>query len=323
MHKEFKRLLEKAIGVSEHVIAVNLDIRGFSSFCKERQDWEVANYIKIVYSKILEEYFDIASYYKPTGDGLIVIIPCDRENVKERVNYVVESCLKLVKNFSSMFNDEAILNFPKPSKIGIGITRGSLCCISNLEEDKILDYSGRILNLASRLMDMARPLGIVIDESLGQDLLKEEYKGLFTETKVCVRGISEKEPIVVYHTTKETVIPKEYKTPIVKHHWERQTITDDYKNIKTTKAVNIFIFLTSKPIDDNEVYLDIKFNEIDVEGSVIYQYSSNKKTIDIVHRGTKHIIRLNKKNLMEQVAQHKIADDCKIVFEFCYLAEDN
>jgi len=68
-------------------------------------------------------------------------------------------------------------NFPTPDKIGIGITRGSVCCI--MSGSKILDYSGRNLNLASRLMEMARPSGIVFDESFGLDLLSDEKKVFF------------------------------------------------------------------------------------------------------------------------------------------------
>ena len=102
MHKEFRKLLDTASGVSEHVIAINFDIRGFSAFCQDVESFDVGTFIKLVYAKILDNYFENASFYKSTGDGLIVIIPCSQENLKERVNSSVESCLDLVENFSSL-----------------------------------------------------------------------------------------------------------------------------------------------------------------------------------------------------------------------------
>lgn len=75
MHKDFLKLLEKATGRDEYVIAVNLDIRGFTQFSQSVESLPVATYIKKVYLKIMKGYFKNASYYKPTGDGLIVIIP--------------------------------------------------------------------------------------------------------------------------------------------------------------------------------------------------------------------------------------------------------
>lgn len=318
MHKEFKRLLEKATGVSEHVIVINLDIRGFSSFCQQSQDWDVANYIKFVYSKILDEYFDIASYYKPTGDGLVIIIPCKRSNVKERVNYVVDSCLKLVENFSAFCNGEPILNFPKPSKIGIGIARGSICCISNSEEGKILDYSGRILNLASRLMDMARPAGIVIDESLGQDLLKDEYQDLFIDSKVYVKGISENVPITIYHTKKETSIAKEYKSPQIEQKWNTIVKKEIYKNIKAMKRGDFIFYLKPKPLDDNEVYLAAKTIEPDSGKTIIKHHSSKDKEIEIIHRGNKHIAQIDRQEFLDALANYNVADNEEIIFEIYY-----
>lgn len=75
MHREFKELLKDATGMSEYVIAVNLDIRGFSSFSKKVESPDVALFIKKVYSKLLDGYFPNASFFKPTGDGLLLTIP--------------------------------------------------------------------------------------------------------------------------------------------------------------------------------------------------------------------------------------------------------
>ena len=58
----------------------------------------------------------------------------------------------------------------------IGISRGTVCRL--VSKGKTLDYSGRVVNLASRLMDDARPSGVVFDASVGIDLLSEEQAKL-------------------------------------------------------------------------------------------------------------------------------------------------
>jgi len=49
MHREFRELLERATGFSEFVVAVNVDIRGFSPFSKTVESPEVAMFIKSLY----------------------------------------------------------------------------------------------------------------------------------------------------------------------------------------------------------------------------------------------------------------------------------
>jgi hypothetical protein len=56
MHRKLKRLLHNATGRSEHIMVVNLDIRGFTPFCQAQDSLNVATYIKKVYMKILDEY---------------------------------------------------------------------------------------------------------------------------------------------------------------------------------------------------------------------------------------------------------------------------
>jgi len=93
MHKQLMDLLPKATGRSEHTIVVNMDIRGFTPFCQSVDSLEVATYIKKVYLKILNEYFNYATYYKLTGDGLILIISYDEKILVEIFNKVVDDCM--------------------------------------------------------------------------------------------------------------------------------------------------------------------------------------------------------------------------------------
>ena len=309
MHKEFKRLLGKAIGVQEYVIVINLDIRGFSSFCKEVNDFDVATYIKTVYSKILDEYFQNASYYKPAGDGLIIIIPFTRSNLKEIANSTVESCLNLLENFSTLCNDEPMVCFDTPNKIGMGIARGSACCIFNKEEDKVLDYSGRVLNLASRLMDMARPSGIVIDAGFRITLLDEDYQKLFANEKVYARGITTSRPITVHYTKKGTSIPDEYKNPPSEPKWETSVKKITYGKLKT--MVGVFGFaLEHKPLDDDKILIRVKFANPLVEGYWIWRnYFSGDGHVGVYHMGDHVDASLSIARILTFCESKNLADD--------------
>ena len=52
MHREFKELLKNATGRSEFIIAVLIDIRGFTPFSKSVESAEVAMFIK----KVMRNY---------------------------------------------------------------------------------------------------------------------------------------------------------------------------------------------------------------------------------------------------------------------------
>jgi class 3 adenylate cyclase len=164
MHREFRELLNEAKGESQYVIAVNADIRGFSAFSKTVESPDTAIFIKRVYITLIDKYFPNAFFFKPTGDGLLLTIPYEDKSLKEVIRATVDTCLKVVEQFPKFCEDDPMINFETPQKIGIGISRGTVCRL--VSKDKTLDYSGRVVNLASRLMDMARPGGIVFDASV-------------------------------------------------------------------------------------------------------------------------------------------------------------
>lgn len=122
MYTKLRELLEKAKGVSQQIVAINLDIRGFTPFCEGKDSFDVAAYITKVYMKIIDGYFSEAQFYKPTGDGLLIAIPCEKQ-VKSTINKVMESCLKLVEDFCNLCEREEVIYFPTPDKVGIGIAR--------------------------------------------------------------------------------------------------------------------------------------------------------------------------------------------------------
>ena len=254
-------LLKNAKGKSEHVIAINLDIRQFTPFCKTVESVDVATYITYVYTKIITQYFPNASFYKPSGDGLIIIIPHTKKNLDKLVNTTIDSCLQLLDEFGTLCDDNPMINYPVPDKVGIGISRGSICCIMS-EDNKIIDYSGKLLNLTTRLMDVARPSGIVFDFEFGKNVLKNELKDNFSEEEIYIRGISENKPINVCYTNKHTMISDFNKNPLKEPIWDTIIQKHDFGYYK--KVIGKWnIQLNKKPINIDRIYIRISHNKIE------------------------------------------------------------
>src|SRR5450756_3001508 len=93
MHNELRQLLRTASGESEFVLAVNVDFRGFSSFFADSS--QAAAFLSYVYTKILDEYFPEHSFFKPTGDGLLLVRPLDRDSVADVVVQSIDAAQRL------------------------------------------------------------------------------------------------------------------------------------------------------------------------------------------------------------------------------------
>lgn len=182
MHNIFKELLPKSRGESKFVICANVDVRAFSNFSKQVESPESALFIKKAFIKITDNYFSDTSFFKSTGDGLIIVFDVIEEELEELSQKIIDTSIKLVKDFSSLLDDDPMINFDVPDKIGIGLSRGPATCI--LSDSTVLDYSGDTLNLASRLMDCARPEGVVFDSNFGYELLKPGQKKLFNNKAI-------------------------------------------------------------------------------------------------------------------------------------------
>jgi hypothetical protein len=96
VHRDFKRLLKNAVGQSEFVLALNIDIRGFSEFSMTVDSSETAMYVKRVYAEMIDQFFPGAKFFKPTGDGLVIVEGFTERTLSRRVESTVASCLRLI-----------------------------------------------------------------------------------------------------------------------------------------------------------------------------------------------------------------------------------
>jgi len=218
MDGELRQALEHARGESGYIFAVVADIRGFSTFSQRHESPDVATYVKRVYIRLIDDYFPFATFYKATGDGLLMAVPFESENLAEMAQRTIAGCLRCLDEFGTICCNDPMVNFETPDKIGFGIARGTACCLTS--DGTILDYSGHLINLASRLMDLARPSGVVLDGALGIGLLDADTQALFVSEQVFVRSVAESESTTVYVLKGVVQIEEETRRPIARETWQ-------------------------------------------------------------------------------------------------------
>lgn len=243
MHRQVRENLAKASGQSDLVVAVFLDVRGFSSFARMAESSEAALFLRSMYSTILDEFPDTA-FFKLTGDGLMLILHYDESNLTAVVNGAVRRAIDLVENFPEITSGDPMINFEVPGALGVGLARGAATRLGT--GDLVLDYSGRPLNLAARLMDLARPAGVVFSDNLGHALLEDELAGQFKEDAVYVKGISEDSPMTVHFLASHTIVPPSAKRPF--NRFETRTVKrSSYKVGDLESMGNFLLRLPEKP----------------------------------------------------------------------------
>jgi class 3 adenylate cyclase len=201
LHQRLRELLPSAQTETCRVIATFLDVRGFSTFSEKGESFDAATYLSSFYSTVLASNFSDADFFKPTGDGLLLIhhVPADRADIPHAVSSVLARCVSLVEAFGQITADDFMINFPVPQRLGAGVARGTATRL--VSGGQVLDYTGRCLNLAARLMDKARPYGVVFRDDHATKLMEPEVAARFSEDRVCIRGIAEDDPIPVYVTS--------------------------------------------------------------------------------------------------------------------------
>jgi hypothetical protein len=317
--------LSNSTGKTDYIISMIIDIREFSSYFKKTPSIHVATYIKKIYLEIMK-YFPDVTFSKPLGDGILVIISFDETNQVKKINDTVNSCIELVNNFEGFCQDDLMINFDVPKRIGIGIDMGEATCFQC--EDKIIEYSGTVLNLSSRLMDMARPGGIVISGYFGRGVNVDILKEHFRYEQVYVRGIHDLEPIDIHYQKDNVIIEERYKKLINQPEWQ---IIEDELTVREILALdaNLQWTIPKKPHDKNEISLTImgqayeageKQNGFDLiaEFDLISRDKSGNLLMTYYNKGKRRILSLNIDYIKQQIKKDKIPLDEIIEFEIQY-----
>ena len=311
--------LETASGQTEHVVALIFDIRGFTNFCKcEGDSVNIANFVKRIYIKVISEYFPDGAFYKPTGDGMLIVFRCSTGKEGEIANATAQKAVKLVGEFSTLCKGDKLVYFRTPSNIGVGISRGSACCISSNNE--IIDYSGKPLNIAARLSDMARPFGVIFDESISSCVPTKELENNFLSDNVYIKGLAEEEPIKVYFT-KKTIIPSSFKKPLDEPEWVYDTSSLEVQILEKLTGREYIKTLSKTPLDASQIIFRLTYPTKGTPGSrSSYTWNMNEdpKNIYYLKRGREHLVCFNIPYILSLLKEDKLEPDTLVRIEVMY-----
>jgi class 3 adenylate cyclase len=254
MHRKFRELLSTANGRSEFVVAANLDIRGFSDWSRRVESSQTILYLTKVYPKLIDQYFADTWFFKPTGDGLLLVRPFVESELAKLVNETVQNSFRIVETFATLCQDEPMVNFPVPSTVGIGLALGAASRLVSQEgeTERTLDYSGRVLNLASRLMELARPRGVVLEGGLGKGLLSSSIEERLTVARGYMRGVSPDDEVEILFDAALTTIPESYSKRPGDVEWRSNETTLTLQELERYEMAHLF-YLDAKPSDASSI----------------------------------------------------------------------
>jgi len=279
----------------------------------------IAAFVRRIYIEIIDKYFPKASFHKPTGDGLLIVIPYTAVTLEEVLCSTVRDCLEINQNFRSLVQGDHLINFETPERIGIGMSRGVACRISS--NGTIVDYSGKVINLASRLNGFARPSGVIFDSGFGLGLLPKKTQELFVTDSIYIVGVAEEKPIVVHYTRQHTIVPASAKQPMTEPEWFPQKHVTDIKTMKKCLSDNtkqLLIQLDEKPLDEKQITLDISYQEPRGIRRHIFLDANSTPELKYGVKGNKHLVAFPIDWLVRDLDKFGVREDAEIVLDLCY-----
>lgn len=166
------------------VLVMFCDFRGFTRQTSDRRlspeaGSKVASHLYkhvVRFCSTIKPHGTPPPFFKPAGDGLLVVWELPKSDIKRILNMIISEIIHMHDEFSL---PPDLVPVTIQARLGIGATRGAAACIKvrqgNSENSVFEDYFGYPVNLASKLQNLARPSGVVLDkrslEVLGKDLL--------------------------------------------------------------------------------------------------------------------------------------------------------
>lgn len=246
---------------------------------------------------------------------MLLTIPFDEKNLEEMSQKVVTSCISCHSEFGNICDGDPMINIKVPKKVGIGVTRGSTCCL--VSKDLVIDYSGRLLNLAARLTDIARPSGIVIDGAFIIGLLTEEQRNVFKEERVYLKGIAENKSISVFYMPEFTVIPQYNKQPIVSPVVKQEKFTLPFKDLLKMKehGVGCKLHIENKSVNLDSIEVRVKHQAVH-KGRIEkgYTHSFYINYFDFYYEGESPVVSIKVVKLCEKLEKDEVRKGMAINF---------
>lgn len=168
-----------------NALIVFTDIRGFTKWSENIEIFQYSpEFIASFYASLEEQFKGWNS--KKLGDGSLFIKILKEDEHKRVIINVISKIFKVNESFKKLCENFAEKRGQKtPLTLGWGIARGSVNEICYNDNHK--EYIGAVVNKTSRLCDIARPNGIVIDAQNFSNLGK--YSNLFFKQKRKIKSI--------------------------------------------------------------------------------------------------------------------------------------
>lgn len=316
--------LLEAQGISQFVIVVFVDVRGFSKFSKSHESPDIAMFLKRFYLELIDKYFQKASFFKPTGDGLLMTFPYNDKTLYEVAMYVIQAIMMCLNEFPSMLEGDPMINFPVPENIGFGVARGTACCLYSGQT--IIDYSGHLLNLAARLTELARPSGVVIDGGFIGDIIPRDYRERFEDAQVFILSLAESEPIPVFILSDSVKLPKHALQPIEEKRWMTHRRTFQVSDLR--KLGRYFRIELPYKANQQEPIKVTYSHPWMIKKRVVERYenvnelSEKDKEYDILFEHDRIIVRVDFYAVADIVEKQKVPRNRSVKFRIDYVAEE-
>lgn len=316
MHRAMLKSLPHANGETDQIIALFVDIRGFTSFPGFTDSVQAAMYLRKLYVIMLKNYFKGAAFFKLTGDGMLIVFRHEEKELVKLATAVVTSAIKLVNDFPDLLANDRMIIFDVPKDLGIGIARGTATRL--VSNSLTLDYSGRPLNLAARLMDLARPKGVILDGTFTKDVIGQSNYLRFAKNKVYIKGIAELTPVEILATKKWTSIRDEAKRPIGQYLWHKQRFTVTLAQLRQ-RGRRFFIDLAKPPAFTDQIEVWGRTNAVLAGGrkSRTLQRSQKMKCSYQDDAGVDRV-RVDCLNLANELSADGVQDSWQVVVEIRY-----
>lgn len=248
-------------------------------------------YIKRLYIQLITKYFPTAEFVKPTGDGLLLIFPYTEKTLREVAERVISACFKCLNDFPNICQGDPMINFETPERVGFGLSRGPACRLSSGKD--ILDYSGHLLNLASRLMDFARPAGILIDGLFLREIIPAEFEPRFDSKDIFIRSIAEDVPRQVFYSKEHVQLPTSAFSPIKSPVWKVEKVGLTRKTLAGMPGT-CSVVLKSTPASPDKINVVLVYPNQKLPGRVLRQrFTEFEYLLD----GNQPVVRITSKTL--------------------------
>lgn len=172
-------------------------------------------------------------------------------------------------------------------------------------------------------MNKARPEGIVCDFSQFDSILNPEFRELFDEDAICIRGIAEREPIKVLTLKHSVKISDRDRLPINEPIWRHQEYQYTGETIMTWRETFTF-FLDKVPFSPDSIVLEVirpaYRKGIPLEGvSTIFDVEVVEPHLNYRKLGAKHTVILLTNHIKRFLTEDQFPADEIVKFTLSYI----